>query len=124
MYLVGSDRISTELHNVSEEANAALPKPMTLDYELNDPADPESIYTRSDHYSYASKGIPIIFYTTGLHRDYHYVTDEVDKIEWQKMARVTELVYATGQRVANLAHAPSRDNKGPRVGKGGGGKLK
>jgi hypothetical protein len=123
VYLVGSDRISTELHNVSEEANAALPKPMTLDYELNDPSDPESIYTRSDHYSYASKGIPIIFYTTGLHRDYHYVTDEVDKIEWQKMARITELVYATGQRVANLDRAPARDNKGPRVGKGRTGKL-
>ena len=68
VYLVGSDRISTELHNLNEDANAALPTPLKLDYELNDPADPESIYTRSDHYSYASKGIPIIFYTTGLHR--------------------------------------------------------
>ena len=123
VYLVGSDRISTELHNVSEDANASMPKPMTLDYELNDPADPESIYTRSDHYSYALKGIPIIFYTTGLHRDYHYVTDEIDKIEWDKMARIAQLVYATGQRVANLDHAPARDNKGPRVGKGRGGKI-
>jgi hypothetical protein len=123
VYLVGSDRISTELHNLSEEANASLARPMTLDYELNDPADPESIYTRSDHYSYAAKGIPIIFYTTGLHRDYHYVTDEVDKIEFDKLAHITQLVYATGQRVANLPHVPVRDNKGPRVGKGGGGKI-
>ena len=123
VYLVGSDRISTELHNLSEDANASLAKPMTLDYELNDPADPESIYTRSDHYSYASKGIPIIFYTTGLHRDYHYLTDEVDKIEFDKLAHITQLVYATGQRVANLSHVPVRDNKGPRVGKGGGGRL-
>ena len=123
VYLVGSDRISTELHNVSEDANASLAKPMTLDYELNDPADPESIYTRSDHYSYAAKGIPIIFYTTALHRDYHYVTDEVDKIEFEKLARITQLVYATGQRVANLDHAPLRDNKGPRVGKGSRGKI-
>ena len=69
---------------------------MKLDYEMNDPADPESIYTRSDHYSYASKGIPIIFYTTGLHRDYHYVTDEVGKIEFPKMAHIAQLVYATG----------------------------
>jgi hypothetical protein len=124
VYLVGSDRISTELHNLSEEANASLSKPMTLDYELNDPADPESIYTRSDHYSYASKGIPIIFYTTGLHRDYHYVTDEVDKIEFDKLAHITQLIYATGQRVANLNHVPARDNKGPRVGKGSGGKIR
>lgn len=124
VYLVGSDRISTDVHNISEDANTSLPKPLTLDYELNDPADPQALYTRSDHYSYAAKGIPVIFYTTGLHRDYHYLTDEVDKIEWEKLARVTRLVYTTGQRLANLERAPVRDNKGPRVGKGGGGRIK
>ena len=123
VYLVGSDRISTELHNVSEDANASMARPMTLDYEMNDPEDPESIYTRSDHYSYALKGIPIIFYTTGLHRDYHYPTDEVDRIEFPKMAHITQLVYATGAKVANLDHAPVRDNKGPRKGKGAAGKI-
>lgn len=123
VYLVGSDRISTELHNISEDANTAMDKPMKLDYEMNDPADPESIYTRSDHYSYASKGIPIIFYTTGLHRDYHYVTDEVERINFPKLAHITKLIYATGERVANLDHAPTRDNKGPRAGKGSGGKI-
>jgi hypothetical protein len=123
VFVVGSDRISTELHNLNEEANASLPKPLTLDYELNDPADPQSIYTRSDHYSYAAKGIPIVFYFTGLHKDYHFVTDEVAKIEFPKLARVTQLVYATATRVANLEHAPARDNKGPRAGKGFAGKL-
>jgi hypothetical protein len=123
VYLVGSDRISTELHNVSEDANASIPTPMQLDYEMNDPADPESLYTRSDHYSYASKGIPVIFYTTGLHKDYHWVTDEVDKIEFDKMARIAQLVYTTGARVGNLDHAPVRDNKGPRAGKGTSGKI-
>ena len=123
MYLVGSDRISTELHNLNEDANASLSAPMKLDYEFNDPADPESIYTRSDHYSYASKGIPIIFYTTGLHRDYHYVTDEVGKIEFPKLAHIAQLVYTTGWKVANLDHFPVRDNKGPRKGKGGTGKI-
>jgi Peptidase family M28 len=115
VYLVGSDRISTELHTISEGVNASLSKPLTLDYELNHPADPQSIYTRSDHYSYASKGIPIIFYTTGLHKDYHQPSDSVEKIEFEKMARVAELVRATGERVANLDHAPARDNKGPRA---------
>lgn len=124
VYLVGSDRISTELHNISEDANASMPAPMTLDYEMNDPADPESLYTRSDHYSYALKGIPVIFYTTGLHKDYHWVTDEVDKIEFDKMARIARLVHATGTRVANLDHPPVRDNKGPRAGKGSAGKIK
>ena len=118
VYLVGSERISTELHNLSEAANAALPRPLTLDYEYNDVADPESIYTRSDHYSYASKGVPVIFYTTGLHRDYHAVTDEVDKIEFGKMARIAELVHATAARLGNLERAPARDFAGPRVGKG------
>ena len=122
--VVGSDRISTELHNINEDANTALPKPMTLDYEMNDPADTESIYTRSDHYSYASKGVPIIFYFTGLHPDYHRVSDHVDKIIFDKIQRVAQLAYETGRRVANLDHAPVKDNKGPRVGKTVKGKLR
>jgi len=96
---------------------------MTLDYEFNDPTDPESLYMRSDHYSYAAKGIPIIFYTTGLHKDYHYVTDEVSKIDFPKMSHITQLVYATGMKVANLDHVPARDNKGPRKGKGATGRI-
>jgi peptidase M28-like protein len=123
VYIVGADRISTELHNVNEESNDALPSPLALSYELNDPSDLESIYTRSDHYSYASKGVPIIFFTTGLHPDYHYVTDEVDKIEFPKMARIAALVYGTATRVANLDHQPRRDNLGPRIGKGQSGRI-
>jgi hypothetical protein len=117
VYLVGSDRISSELHQINREANRALPQPLTLDYELNDPADLEQIYTRSDHYSYALKGIPIIFFTSALHPDYHANTDEVSKIEFAKLTRITQLVYETGLRVANLDHAPARDNKGPRAGR-------
>lgn len=123
VYLVGSDRISTELHNMSEDANAGMKPPMKLDYAMNDPADPEQVYYRSDHYSYAVKGIPIVFYTTGLHPDYHANTDSAEKIGYDKMARISRLMYETGFRVANLDHAPARDNKGPRVGKGSAGKL-
>lgn len=115
VYLVGSDRISSELHAVSEAANKGLSKPMMLDYSFNDPADPESLYTRSDHYSYALKGIPVIFYTTGLHPDYHANTDGVDKIEWEKMAQITRLIQATAVKVGNLGHAPAKDNLGPRA---------
>jgi hypothetical protein len=121
--VVGSDRISTELHNINEDANASLPKPLTLDYELNDPADTQSIYTRSDHYSYASKGIPIVFFFTGIHSDYHRPSDTVDKIIFDKVVRVSQLAYETGRRVANLDHAPVRDNKGPRVGRTVKGKI-
>ncbi len=123
VHLVGSDRISTELHNLSEEANRSTRSPLKLAYDLNDPADPEQIYYRSDHYSYAAKGVPIIFYTTGLHADYHFNTDSVEKIGFEKMARIGQLIYETGRRVANLEHPPARDNKGPRVGRGRAGKL-
>jgi len=117
VYLVGSDRISTELHNLNRAANAALQRPLTLNYEFNDPSDLEQLYFRSDHYSYAAKGIPVIFFTTGLHADYHANTDEVSKIEFEKLARITQLVYETGERAANLDHAPVRDNLGPRAGR-------
>ncbi|HKQ90883.1 MAG TPA: M28 family peptidase [Blastocatellia bacterium] len=123
VYLVGSDRISTELHNITVEANDSLAKPLKLDFEMNDPTDLEQVYYRSDHYSYAAKGIPIVFFTTGLHPDYHYNTDGVEKINFEKMARIGRLVYEAGRRVANLDHAPARDNRGPRVGKGVGGKI-
>jgi Zn-dependent M28 family amino/carboxypeptidase len=118
VYLVGSDRISSELHQINREANAALPSPLTLDYEMNDPADLEQIYFRSDHFSYAAKGVPIIFFTTGLHGDYHANTDDISKIEFDKIVRISQLVYETGARVANLDHPPARDNKGARAGKG------
>ena len=123
VYLVGTDRISTELHNIGVDANASLAKPLTLDYEANDPADPEGIYYRSDHYSYAAKGIPIAFYTTGLHPDFHTNKDEIDRINFEKMARIGQLAYETAWRVANLDHAPVRDNKGPRAGKGTTGRI-
>jgi hypothetical protein len=117
VYLVGSDRISTEVHLLNRAANAALPQPLTLSYEFNDPTDLEQLYYRSDHYSYAAKGVPIIFFTTGLHGDYHANTDEVSKIDVDKMTRITQLVYETGLRLANLDHAPAHDNKGPRAGR-------
>src|SRR5205814_2938841 len=123
VYLVGSDRISTELHELVLDVNAKQSPPMKLDFGMNDPSDPERVYYRSDHYSYAAKGIPIIFFTTGLHPDYHANTDSVEKILFDKMARIGQLVYETGRRVANLDHAPVRDNKGPRFGKGSNGKI-
>ena len=118
LFIVGADRISTDLHNLIVETNRTQAKPLTLDYELNDPADPESVYTRSDHYSYAAKGIPIAFFTTGLHPDYHKVSDTVDKILFPKLARIAELVYRTGFSIANTDHVLRRDNKGARTGFG------
>jgi hypothetical protein len=118
VFLVGDDRISSDLHNVIVQANQAMPKPLTLDYEMNDPADPEGVYTRSDHFSYASKGIPVAFFTTGLHPDYHRVSDSVEKILFPKMARIGQLMYESGFAIAATDQVLERDNKGPRVGFG------
>jgi hypothetical protein len=123
VYVVGSDRISTEFHNITVDADADLAKPLKLDYEMNDPTDLEQVYYRSDHYSYAAKGVPIVFLTTGLHQDYHANTDSVEKINFEKMSRIGQYGYEIGKRTANLDHPPARDNHGPRVGKDSAGKL-
>jgi Peptidase family M28 len=103
VYLVGSNRISHELHQLSEETNAQFQK-MKLDYHYNDPNEPERIYFRSDHWNYAKHGIPIIFYFDGTSVDYHRPTDTVDKIDFSKLTKVTRLVFETGWRIASLDH--------------------
>ncbi|HUR22159.1 MAG TPA: M28 family peptidase [Vicinamibacterales bacterium] len=123
VYVIGADRISTDLHNVVVDANLGTREPLQLNYEYNDPRDPNSFYTRSDHYSYASKGIPIAFFFTGTHPDYHGAGDTVDKIIFPKMQRITQMVYEAGFNVANSEKSLVRDNLGPRTGKGFSGKI-
>ena len=118
LFIVGADRISTDLHNLVVQTNARAARPLTLDYELNDVGDPENVYTRSDHFSYAAKGIPIAFFTTGLHPDYHRITDTPDKIRYPKLTRIAQLVYEVGFSIANSESVLARDNKGPRTGFG------
>lgn len=103
VYLVGANRISPELNEISEETNEQFQK-LKLDYYYNDPANPERIYYRSDHWNYAKHGVPVIFYFSGTHVDYHRPTDTVDKIDFSKMTQITRLVFETGWRIANLDH--------------------
>ena len=108
IYLVGANRISTELNQLSEKTNADTEK-LKIDYYYNDPNNAERIYFRSDHWNYAKHGVPIIFYFDGTSVDYHQPTDTVDKIDFDKMSRVTKLVYSTGWRIANLDHPLKKD---------------
>jgi peptidase M28-like protein len=109
VYLVGADRISKELNEISEQTNADYQK-LNISYYYNDPDNPERIYFRSDHWNYAKHGIPVIFYFDGIHVDYHKPTDTVDKIDFTKMTQITRLVFETGWRLANLDHELSKSN--------------
>jgi Peptidase family M28 len=110
LYVIGADKLSTELNKISEQTNAETSR-MNFNYTYNDENHPERFYYRSDHYNYAKHGVPIIFYFTGVHRDYHRPTDDVDKIDFEKMERIDRMIFATGWRVANLDHRVAVDKK-------------
>lgn len=109
LQLVGSRRVSTELGDIVEAVNSSLKRPFKFDYQFDANGHPERIYCRSDHYSYARYGIPITFFTTGLHPDYHQVTDEPQYIDYEHMSRVADFVKDIAVRVANLDHRPKVD---------------
>ena len=100
IYLIGSDKISTELHNISEEINS-LYLNIDLDYVFNAEDHPDRFYYRSDHYNFAQKGIPIIFYFSGTHEDYHQPTDTVEKIQYDLLELRTRLIFHTAWELAN-----------------------
>ncbi len=106
LYLIGDDRLSSQLHTLSEATNQQY-NPVALDYKYNDPNDPQHLYGRSDHYNFAKHRVPIIFYTSGLHPDYHQPTDDVEKIDFPAMARRDQLIFHTAwalaQREARVA---------------------
>ncbi|GAB4131014.1 MAG: M28 family metallopeptidase [Raineya sp.] len=100
VYLIGSDKLSKDLHQLQKKVNENSLK-LTLDYTYNDPSHPEQLYRRSDHYNFAKKGIPVVFYFSGLHEDYHQPTDTPDKIHYPKMAKIAQLIFLTAWEIAN-----------------------
>jgi Zn-dependent M28 family amino/carboxypeptidase len=104
IYLIGSDKLSTELHTISEEINAKYCN-IELDYTYNDENDPNRFYYRSDHYNFAKNNIPVIFYFNGTHADYHKPGDTPDKIEYDLLENRARLVFYTAWELAN------RDNR-------------
>ncbi len=112
IYVIGSKLMSTELGELSEAVNKSYLK-LKLNYKYDAPFDPERLFYRSDHFNYARKGIPIIFYFDGVHEDYHRATDTADKIDYEKMEKVSRTVFATLWRLANVQNRPKVDKPLP-----------
>jgi hypothetical protein len=100
LYVIGSDRLSSDLHKVNEEMNQKYSQ-LTLDYTYNDEKDPNRYYFRSDHYNFAKVGIPAIFYFNGVHADYHQPTDTPDKIEYNLMEKRAKMIFHTAWELSN-----------------------
>lgn len=110
VYVVGDDKLSSDLRPISEAMNKKYTK-LELDYKFNDPNDRQRIYFRSDHYNFARKGVPIIFYFNGTHADYHRPTDTPDKINYSLYAKRAQLVFYTAWDMANRDEMLKRDLK-------------
>jgi Zn-dependent M28 family amino/carboxypeptidase len=110
IYVIGSDKISSDLHEINEKMNGAYTH-MNLDYTFNSPSDPNRFYYRSDHYNFAKYNIPIIFYFNGVHEDYHKATDEISKINFPMLSNRTKLVFYTAWEIANRAEPLRKDKK-------------
>jgi hypothetical protein len=110
LYVVGPNAApnnqSRALGAILDSVNARQARPFDLDHEWDSPNHPEHIYERSDHFNYARKGIPIVFFTTGLHEDYHKVSDDASKIDYEKMARVASLLVNLGNTLGNRTTRP------------------
>lgn len=100
LYLIGADRISQELHDISAAVNKEYIN-LELDYKYNEDSDPNRFYYRSDHYNFAKHGIPVIFYFNGTHADYHKLTDTPDKINYELLTKRTKLIFLTAWELNN-----------------------
>src|SRR5258707_3577705 len=112
VYVIGSTMMSTELGEIVDAVNKSFLN-LTFDRRYDDPSDPNHFFYRSDHYNYAKKGIPIIFFFDGVHEDYHELGDEAQKIDYEKMEKVTRTIYMTLWEVANLPVHPKVDKPLP-----------
>ncbi|MFL5579156.1 MAG: M28 family metallopeptidase [Gemmatimonadaceae bacterium] len=112
LQVVGARRLSRELGDLVEAVNRARAEPLALDWSWDAPTHPERIYCRSDHYMYALHGIPVAFFMTGLHRDYHQPTDEPQYIDYGHLVAVTDYVRELVARIANRDHRPLVDGNG------------
>jgi Zn-dependent M28 family amino/carboxypeptidase len=102
IYVIGSNKISPELDSLLQIANKESAN-IGLDYLYNNDYDPEQLYRRSDHYNFAKNGIPIVFFFDGFHADYHKPSDTVDKILFNRMTKIDQLIYDLGWKLSNIS---------------------
>jgi hypothetical protein len=112
VYVIGSDKLSSQLHEALQTANRQHGN-IDLDFRFNDPADPNRFYYRSDHYNFAKKGIPVAFFFNGVHADYHEASDEISKIEFDKLEARARLVFFLAWDLANRDNKPVVDSNKP-----------
>ncbi|RZJ48255.1 MAG: M28 family peptidase [Flavobacterium sp.] len=110
VYVIGADRLSSDLHNAVVSQNEKYTK-VALDFKFNDPKDPNHFYERSDHYNFAKHGIPAVFFFNGVHEDYHGKGDEPQKIEYDALTKRTQLAFVVAWDLANRAERPVVDKK-------------
>ena len=113
IYVIGSQMMSSQLGALSERVNQAFLN-VSFNYKYDDPHDPNRFFFRSDHFNYAQKGVPIIFYFDGVHEDYHRPSDSADKIDYDKMQRVARTVFLTAEELANAPARPVVDKQLPK----------
>lgn len=112
VYVIGSNMMSTTLDQVTHATNDAYLK-MEYNPKYNDPNDPNRFFFRSDHFNYAMKGIPVVFWFTGVHEDYHQASDTADKIDYAKMEKITRTIMMTLWEVSELSARPVVDKQLP-----------
>jgi Zn-dependent M28 family amino/carboxypeptidase len=110
---IGSRRLSTELGQIVDQVAAAMTPRFDIDYQYDAPGHRAQYYCRSDHYMYARYGIPVAFFSTGGHPDYHQLTDEVQYIDFDKLAHVANFIYRIGERLATQTSRPVVDQPKP-----------
>ncbi len=108
LYVIGADRISSELHYIIQEANDNFSN-LSLDYKYNSEKDHNRYYYRSDHYNFATHGVPVVFFFNGEHEDYTKPTDTADKINYPLLAKRTQLIFATAWYLANSENRLSKE---------------
>ena len=113
VYVIGAEMMSSTLGAITKGTNDAYLK-LDYDYKYDDPKDPNRFFFRSDHFNYAVNGIPIVFWFDGVHEDYHQPGDELEKIDYQKMEKVTRTIFLTLWEITDLKQRPAIDKQLPK----------